>query len=68
VDKLTAIKATEENPDVKVLIFTEFTSTQYMLKKVLEEHALDQPALSIPVLKGHADYLNWIADAADGRG
>ncbi len=37
LDKLTAIKAEEDNPDVKVLLFTEFTSTQFMLKKVLEE-------------------------------
>lgn len=37
VDKLSAIKTAEENPDVKVLIFTEFTSTQFMLKKILEE-------------------------------
>ena len=37
VDQLTAIKTTEKNPDVKVLIFTEFTSTQFMLKKVLQE-------------------------------
>jgi hypothetical protein len=31
------MKKEEQNPDLKVLIFTEFTSTQYMLKQVLEE-------------------------------
>jgi superfamily II DNA or RNA helicase len=35
--KLSELKRTEQNPDLKFLIFTEFTSTQYMLKKVLEE-------------------------------
>jgi len=38
------------------------------LKKVLDEQASDASVFSIPALKGHADYLNWIADAADGRG
>jgi len=37
LEKLTALKRSEKNPDVKFLIFTEFTSTQFMLKKVLEE-------------------------------
>lgn len=37
LDKLSELKRTENNPDVKFLIFTEFTSTQCMLKKVLEE-------------------------------
>lgn len=37
ISKLQDIKHFEQNPDVKFLIFTEFTSTQYMLKKVLEE-------------------------------
>lgn len=35
--KLQELKRTEQNPDLKFLIFTEFTSTQFMLKKVLEE-------------------------------
>ncbi|MDO8996501.1 MAG: helicase-related protein [Sediminibacterium sp.] len=35
--KLQELKRDEQNPDLKFLIFTEFTSTQYMLKKVLEE-------------------------------
>lgn len=35
--KLQELKRTEQNPEVKFLIFTEFTSTQFMLKKVLEE-------------------------------
>ncbi len=35
--KLTELKRNEQNPELKFLIFTEFTSTQYMLKKVLEE-------------------------------
>ncbi len=35
--KLRDQKALEKNPDLKFLIFTEFTSTQFMLKKVLEE-------------------------------
>ena len=37
VNKLQELKKTEHNPDLKFLIFTEFTSTQFMLKKVLEE-------------------------------
>lgn len=37
MSKLTELKRIEQNPDSKFLIFTEFTSTQYMLKKVLEE-------------------------------
>lgn len=37
MSKLSELKRTEQNPDLKFLIFTEFTSTQYMLKKVLEE-------------------------------
>lgn len=35
--RLQELKREEQNPDLKFLIFTEFTSTQYMLKKVLEE-------------------------------
>lgn len=35
--KLQELKKKEENPDLKFLLFTDFTSTQYMLKKVLEE-------------------------------
>jgi len=35
--KLLELKKEEQNPDLKFLIFTEFTSTQFMLKKVLEE-------------------------------
>ena len=35
--KLSELKRSEQNPDVKFLIFTEFTSTQFMLKKVLEQ-------------------------------
>lgn len=37
MSKLLELKRTEQNSDLKFLIFTEFTSTQYMLKKVLEE-------------------------------
>ncbi|HUZ60108.1 MAG TPA: helicase-related protein [Hanamia sp.] len=37
LSKLHELKKQERNPDLKFLIFTEFTSTQYMLKKVLEE-------------------------------
>lgn len=37
MNKLSELKRIEQNPDSKFLIFTEFTSTQYMLKKVLEE-------------------------------
>ena len=37
LDKLRDLKKTEQNPDLKFLIFTEFTGTQFMLKKVLEE-------------------------------
>ena len=36
--KLSELKKKEQNPDLKFLIFTEFTSTQFMLKKVLEEN------------------------------
>lgn len=37
LDKLSELKKVENNPDVKFLVFTEFTGTQFMLKKVLEE-------------------------------
>lgn len=37
LSRLQELKRDEQNPDLKFLIFTEFTSTQYMLKKVLEE-------------------------------
>jgi len=37
LNKLSELKKSEQNPDVKFLIFTEFTSTQFMLKKQLEE-------------------------------
>lgn len=37
LEKLLGLKQKEQNPELKFLIFTEFTSTQYMLKKVLEE-------------------------------
>lgn len=37
VNKLQELKKSEHNQDLKFLIFTEFTSTQFMLKKVLEE-------------------------------
>lgn len=37
LDKLTELKRTEGNPEIKVIIFTEFISTQFMLKKILEE-------------------------------
>jgi hypothetical protein len=37
LEKLTELKRIEDNPDLKFLIFTEFTYTQAMLKKVLEE-------------------------------
>jgi len=37
LSKLTEIKRTEHDPDTKFLIFTEFISTQYMLKNILEE-------------------------------
>lgn len=35
--RLQELKREEQNPDLKFLIFTEFTSTQFMLKKVLQE-------------------------------
>lgn len=35
--KLLDLKKTENNPDVKFLLFTEFTSTQFMLQKILRE-------------------------------
>lgn len=37
LDLLEELKREEQNPDVKVIIFTEFTSTQQMLYKLLEE-------------------------------
>lgn len=37
LSRLQELKRDEQNSDLKFLIFTEFTSTQYMLKKVLEE-------------------------------
>ena len=37
LSKLQDQKKAEHNPDLKFLIFTEFTGTQFMLKKVLEE-------------------------------
>jgi len=37
LDKLKELKAEEGNPDLKFLIFTDFTATQYMLKEVLED-------------------------------
>jgi SNF2 family DNA or RNA helicase len=37
LSKLSELKKLEQNPDLKFLIFTEFTSTQFMLKKVLEQ-------------------------------
>lgn len=37
LNKLQELKRLEQNPDLKFLIFTEFTSTQFMLKKILEE-------------------------------
>ena len=35
--KLAEVKRKENNPETKFLIFTEFTSTQFMLKKILEQ-------------------------------
>lgn len=37
IGRLSELKRIEQNPELKFLIFTEFTSTQFMLKKVLEE-------------------------------
>lgn len=37
LSRLQELKRDEQNPDLKFLIFTEFTSTQFMLKNVLEE-------------------------------
>ncbi|MFH0736767.1 MAG: helicase-related protein [bacterium] len=37
LEMLVELKKQEQNPDVKILLFTEFTSTQAMLKKDLEE-------------------------------
>jgi SNF2 family DNA or RNA helicase len=37
LEKLSELRRSESNPDLKFLIFTEFTSTQWMLKKMLEE-------------------------------
>lgn len=37
LEKLTELKRLENDPDIKFLVFTEFTATQRMLKTVLEE-------------------------------
>jgi len=37
LEKLNEVKRTEQNPDLKFLIFTEFIGTQKMLQKILEE-------------------------------
>lgn len=37
LSRLQELKRDEQNPDLKFLIFTEFTSTQFMLKTVLEQ-------------------------------
>ncbi|MDX1908011.1 MAG: helicase-related protein [Bacteroidia bacterium] len=37
LDKLAELKRSEQNPDTKFLVFTGFTSTQSMLKKILQE-------------------------------
>lgn len=37
LSKLQELKKDEQDPDLKFLLFTEFTSTQFMLKKILEE-------------------------------
>ena len=37
LEKLSDLKRSEGNQNLKFLIFTEFTSTQWMLKKMLEE-------------------------------
>lgn len=37
MDKLASLKRTENNSDLKFLLFTEFTSTQSMLRRVLTE-------------------------------
>jgi superfamily II DNA or RNA helicase len=37
MDKLATLKRAENNPDLKFLIFTEFTSTQSMLRRVLTD-------------------------------
>jgi len=37
MDKLATLKRAENNPDLKFLLFTEFTSTQSMLRRVLTE-------------------------------
>ncbi len=37
IDKMAELKREEDNPELKFLIFTEFTATQFMLKKILEE-------------------------------
>jgi len=37
LDKLTSLRAEENNPEIKFLIFTEFTSTQSMLARELSQ-------------------------------
>lgn len=37
LEKIQALKLQTGNPDLKILLFTEFTSTQMMLKRILEQ-------------------------------
>jgi superfamily II DNA or RNA helicase len=69
LSKLQVLKKEEQNPDLKFLIFTEFTSTQFMLKKVLEEKGgylceaingsmdFDQRVTALKLFKGGAQIL-----------
>lgn len=69
LDKLQELKRSENDPDLKFLIFTEFTSTQRMLKKILEERGgyvceaingsmdFDQRVTALKKFRGEAQIL-----------
>ncbi len=52
INKLSELRKIEQNPDLKFLIFTEFTSTQMMLKKILEERG----GYNCEVINGSMDF------------
>ena len=69
LEKLSEVKRKENNPETKFLIFTEFTSTQFMLKKILEQKGgytceaingsmdFDQRVNALKQFKGEAQVL-----------
>lgn len=51
-----------------VLVLNTVRGRLKELKKRMVDLSVSGPYLSLPVLHGHGEYLNWIADVADGRG